>query len=156
MGLKQAQLSTSEPVPAKLGPWHANLLYINGKKCVLFVNDKTLFNFIATGITKAQIKELSNIFVTLLGSALAHENIPEAIKNEILSEYSEMAYKNTDNKSVLGSINDLAFHYKYLIQTEGGINSPVIPEIISKLNHMPMGAIDYKYSIVALRDAYEI
>ena len=46
MGLKPADLSTDSETDALLGSWHANLIHINRKKCVLFVNDKTLFNFI--------------------------------------------------------------------------------------------------------------
>lgn len=156
MGLNITQSESPKFIAGKLGSWHANLIYINGKKCVLFVNDTTLFNFIVVGVKKAQIKELSKLFITLLSCTLSFESIPEVIKEEILNEYNEISYINTDNRSVLGSINDLAFHYKYLIQTEGGTSSPHIPHIISKLNHMPMGAIQYKYSIDALKELYEI
>jgi hypothetical protein len=156
MGLKPSDLNSSEIPNDKLGPWHANLIYIDGKKCIIFANDKTLFNFIATGVTKSQIKELSNVFLPLLRCTLASENIPVSTIEEIVCGYNEISYRNTDNKSVLGSINDLAFHYKYLIQSEGGIHSHMIPHIISKLNHMPMGALKYKYSIDALREAYGI
>ena len=156
MGLKPSELSSAEPTNGKLGPWHVNLIFINGKKCVLFVNDKTLFNFIAAGVTKSQIRELSSIFISLLNCVLVHEQIPEPVIEEILSEYKEIDYKSTDNKSVLGSVNDLAFHYKYLIQSEGGVHSYLVPNIISQLNRMPMGAIKYKYSIEALKEIYGI
>jgi len=50
-----------------------------------------------------------------------------------------------DSKKVLGSMNDLAFHYKRRILFDGGIFNALIPDIINKLNHMPMGSIGYKF-----------
>jgi hypothetical protein len=52
-------------------------------------------------------------------------------------------------------MNDLAFHYKLHIQKSGGVHSHMIPSIIKKLNRMPMGALNYAYSIDAYRACYE-
>ena len=153
MGLKKADLSEAEPTVEVIGPWHANLIYILGKKCVLFVNDKTLFNFIVAGVTRAQIKELTDLFIQNLTCALLNERIDEASVNKIIDEHSSIEYKNTDNKSVLGSINDLAFHYKLSIEDEGSIHTHQIPNIIKRLNHMPMGALKYAYAIDALKES---
>ena len=37
MGLKQPDLCEEEPRFSYLGPWHANLIHIDRRKCVLFV-----------------------------------------------------------------------------------------------------------------------
>jgi hypothetical protein len=55
----------------------------------------------------------------------------------------------------LGSMNDLAFHYKYNILEAGGVHSHAIPEIIRRLNRMPMGAIKYTYPTEALRAMFQ-
>ena len=52
-------------------------------------------------------------------------------------------------------MNDLAFHYKNHIISEGGIFKALIPSIIHKLNHMPMGMLGYKYSAEKLKMLYE-
>ena len=62
MGLKQSELCEEESSFSYLGPWHANLIHIDRRKCVLFVNDKTLFNFIAPDVSRAQIRELDKLF----------------------------------------------------------------------------------------------
>ncbi len=62
MGLKKIELSQTEPKFSYLGSWHANLIHIDRKKCVLFVNDKTLFNFIVPDVSRSQIKGLSGLF----------------------------------------------------------------------------------------------
>ena len=52
MGLTPADLVDDEPRFSYLGSWHANLLYIERKKCVLVANDKTLFNFLMPDLTR--------------------------------------------------------------------------------------------------------
>lgn len=72
-----------------------------------------------------------------------------------MSDYESVQYANTNSKSILGSMNDLAFHYKYHIQAQGGAHSYAVPSILKKLNHMPMGALEYVFPIQALKAAYE-
>lgn len=67
-----------------------------------------------------------------------------------MQEYEVIGFAATHNRSVMGSMNDLAFHYKLHIQDEGGVHSVMLPQIIFKLNLMPMGALNYQYSIALL------
>ena len=155
MGLKKADLLEAEPHFSYLGSWHANLIHIDRRKCVLFVNDKTLFNFIAPDVSRTEIRNLNALFKSYLECVLADEGIVASAREKILAEYDEVGYPKTNSKSVLGSMNDLAFHYKYHIREEGGVHSYAVPGIIRKLNHMPMGALEYTYPIEALRAMYE-
>jgi hypothetical protein len=156
MGLKQSDLCAEEPRFSFLDPWHANLIHIDRRKCVLFVNDKTLFNFIAPDVARAQIRELDTLFKGYLSCVLADEGVAEADRDRILSEYDEVGFANTNSKSVLGSMNDLAFHYKYSILEAGGVHSPAVPGIIRRLNRMPMGSLKYVFPIEALRAMYQV
>ena len=156
MGLKKTDLVESAPDFSYLGPWHANLIYIDRRKCVLFVNDKTLFNFIVPDVSKAVIRKLDDLFRHHLQCILADEGFPESVRDKISSEYADVAYAKTNSKRVLGSMNDLAFHYKFNIQSEGGVHSHMIPEIIRRLNRMPMSAIKYRFPIKALAALYNI
>ena len=155
MGLKPTDLAKSEPTFSYLGSWHANLIFINRKKCILFCNDKTLFNFIIPDVTKKQIQNLEALFKEHLSCVLSAEGFTDSTLSKIMSEYESIGYANTSSKSVLGSMNDLAFHYKHSILEAGGCHSYLIPNIISQLNHMPMGAIEYVYSIEALKALYQ-
>jgi len=155
MGLKKSDISENEPSESLLGSWHANLIYIDGKKCLLFVNDRTLFNFIVADISRAQIRELSKIFKATLECVLATEGVPETAKTRIMSEYESIQYANTNSKSVIGSMNDLAFHYTHYIQSEGGVHSYSVPSIIQKMNRTPMGALEYVFPVEALKVIYE-
>lgn len=155
MGLKPSDLCAEEPHFSYLGSWHANLILIDRRKCVLFVNDKTLFNFIVPDLSRAQIRELDKLFKSYLSCVLADAGISEADRARMLSEYDEVGFANTNSKSVLGSMNDLAFHYKYSIMEAGGVHSLAVPGIIRRLNRMPMGALKYVFPIEALRALYQ-
>ena len=151
IGLKPSDLCTQEPRFSYLGPWHANLIHIDRRKCLLFVNDRTLLNFIVPDVSRATIRELDKLFTGYLSCILADEGFSEVDRARILSEYDEVCFANTGSKSVLGSMNDLAFHYKYSIQEAGGVHSPALPGIIRRLNRMPMSAIKEVFPIEALK-----
>ncbi len=156
MGLKAADLAKQESTTGLLGAWHANLLLIDRRKCVLFVNDKTLFNFIIPGVKKEQLRKLDDYFRNCLQCILADEAFNETIRDQIMQEYATIGFANTNNRSVMGSMNDLAFNYKVYIQKEGGVKSCMLPKIIHQLNRMPMKALDYGYSIESLQSLYGI
>ena len=136
IGLKQSDLCAEETRLSYLGPWHANLIQLNRCNCVLFVNDKTLFNFIVPDLSRAQIRELDKLFKDYLSCVLADAGMAEADRAKILSEYDELGYANTNSKSILGSMNDLAFHYKYSIQEAGGVHSPRV--VCNPLGYAPV------------------
>jgi len=155
MGLKKSDLVETEPPFSYLGSWHANLIHIDGRKCILFANDKTLFNFIVPDVARADIKKLDVLFRQYLRCVLIEEDIDTTNIERIMNEYDEIAYAKTDSKSVLGSINDLAFNYKYHIQAEGGVLGCSVPGVIRRMNRMPMGAIKYCQAIEALKAMYK-
>lgn len=140
MGLKKADLSLADDQPGLLGQWHANIIFIDRKKCVLFVNDKTLTNFLAPDLPRAEIRNLDRIFYGLLGSVLSAEGYSEKEVEFICSEYKEIEYAATNSRKVLGHITDLSFLYEVNINSAGGVHSPEIPEIIKRMNHVPMNA----------------
>ena len=158
--LKEIGVGKSKAIPpvshtSLLGDWHAHLLYIDRHKCVLFVNDRTRFNFIVPDIPRAQIRTLSRLFEQWLRCVLSDENVALNIQNQIFEEYAPIEYAPSNNRSVLGSINDLAYHYKHAIFMEGGVHSPVVPEIIREMNRMPMSPLRYKDPIRMLKELYE-
>lgn len=150
MGLKKADLITHEPEETRLGSWHANLLFIKRRKCVLFVNDKTLFNFIIPDLKREHIRQIDTFFRDMLRCVLAEEGLNESLRDQVMQEYETIGYAATSSRSVLGSMNDLAFNYQVQIEMSGGVHSYKIPSIIHELNRMPMKTLNYGYPIDAL------
>ena len=140
LGLKKSDLVDEPPKFSFLGQWHANLIYINRRKCILFVNDKVRINFIVPDVSRAEIRNLGHMLELTFHCILADEGYSQEQINKILTEYSEIGIGKSNNRSVLGSMNDLAFHYEHSILESGGPHSAAIPSIISRLNRMPMHA----------------
>ena len=155
MGLKKSDLVEESPKFSYLGQWHANLIYINRRKCVLFANDRTLVNFIVPDVSRSEIRELSEMFREIFRCILVSEGYEKAVAEKILTEYSEVCYGKSNNRSVLGSLNDLASHYEHRILSCGGVKTYEIPSIISELNRMPMlSTKSSKFPIEELRKLY--
>lgn len=151
MGLTESKLSRQKPAHSFLGSWHANLIHINGRKCVLFTNDKTLFNFIAPELSRKLIRDLKIVFQRFLEVVVSEFGFGSGIQRKILEEYKDIEYSHSNNKKVLGSMNDLVQNYKYRILSQGGLHSCDFRSIIKEMNQMPMGALKYEYPIEILR-----
>lgn len=150
MGLNPKDLSMLEPEDSGLGSWTANLIFVNRRKCILFVNDKTLFNFLVPDVLRQQIRELAEMFRGFLSCELTEEGYSKAQIDKMLEEYREIGFSNTKSRSVLGSMNDLAHMYKFYMQSGGGTHGYDFPEIIKRMNRTPMGSLSYKLPIEAL------
>ncbi|MHB1463831.1 MAG: DUF6933 domain-containing protein [Thermoleophilia bacterium] len=154
MGLGVKDLVTLEPENSGLGPWTTNLIFINRRKCILFVNDKTLFNFLVPDMLRQHIRELDKMFRDWFSCTLAGEGFTPAQTDKILEEYESIGYSKTRSRSVLGSMNDLAFMYKYELQSSS-LHRWDFPEIIKKMNRMIVGSQrDYHYPVERLFDIY--
>lgn len=124
-----------------LGPWHANLIEIAGSPAMLFANDQTLLNFFIDINPHGPVQRFQTNFVAMVSCLLADLGVRDTPREYLLQEYAEIGFAPTNNRRVLGSMNDLAFHYDYLVSEAGGIHSADIPKIIRDLNGMPMSML---------------
>ena len=153
IGVTPSKLRNESTSHGLLGQWHANLLHIDRRKCLLFVNDKTLFNFIIPDVSRVQIRDLPTLFPFHLSCVLSDEHIPDPVKAQVLSEYDNLRIGKSSDRSVLGSSNELAFHYKYAILEVGGVHSVMVPAIIRQMNRMPLKMAGFHYPIDQLKKA---
>lgn len=127
------------------GPWHANLIRIERRKCILFTNDRTLYSFLVPGVKKKD--DFHDLFLMNLNANLAGEGLRQVEILKALDEYSEIAVAPTSNRSVLGSMNDLADQVEFLISRAGGLEKADMLRVNMMLNRVPMGALKYDYAI---------
>ena len=135
-----------------IGNWYANLLRIDGRKCLLFTNEKSLFTFLIPKVLKANLKNIEDEFLIHLNYNLQNEGFGLDVINKIMQEYQEIGFAKTMSKSVLGSMNDLAYHYEFQIMREGGIVNIRILHLNKEINRTPMGALKYRYPIDVLKN----
>jgi len=135
----------------EIGCWHANLLRVDRRKCILFTHDATLFSFFVPGLKKPHFQNIREVFGQNLFKNLLRENFPQNQIEIVLDEHREIIIAKTNNRSVLGSMTDLAFQLKYQIAAMGGLVNVDLAELNHELNRIPMSAIKEIYSIYELR-----
>jgi len=78
--------SEKEAQPGDIGGWHANLLHIDRKKCVLFTNDRTLYSFFVPGLKIPEFERFQDVFRENLLNCLVNDGFPQFHIKKVLSE----------------------------------------------------------------------
>lgn len=86
------------------------------------------------------------LFKNLMGEGFTEQQIEYALR-----DHWNVTIAKTNSRSVLGSMNDLAFHLKCSIETMGGMDRADLSEVGRRLNRIPMSAIKYHCSIDELK-----
>ena len=131
--------------------WHANLLWLDRKKYVLFSNDQTLYSLLVHWTKTPRSADFLERFRLGLFKSLMREGLAEAQVEYLLSEHAQVTIAKTSSRSVLGSMNDLTFQIKSIIRTSGGLTDADLSEIAWQLNRIPMSAIKYEIGIDELK-----
>ena len=155
MGLGKKGLYEGECSPTGLGNWYANLFRISRYKCVLFTNETTLYSLVAFRVGKSEIINLGAELRNHLRFALKQENIPDQVIFSILQDYMDIQYAKTNNRSVVGSMNEILAEYKFRVQHAEILNPMTLEELNREINRTPLKAIDFRYAVEKLHQLIE-
>lgn len=109
--------------PTLLGNWHANLIRIERRKCVLFTNDETLFSLFVPMLKKPQFQNLTAVFMENLVSTLRHEGL-ERYVDQIVADYeNNLSFTKSSSRSILGYMNDFVNSLYFNIARQGGVEN---------------------------------
>ncbi len=134
-----------------LGNWHCNIFRYKRRKCLIFTNEKNLYTFFVFGVIKENLLNFSVLFLKKLIENLTFEGIESGVIKKIISGYNQIGISKTFNRSVLGSMNDLKYHFEFLADREGSVEGAHLLKINQKINRIPMGALKYAYPIEELK-----
>jgi hypothetical protein len=152
--LKKLKIHPSEWVEqspeARLGNWYANILRLDRKQCVIFVNEKTLFSFLAVSVS-LKLSLIQETFIHRLNFALIDEGFPPEQVLDLCREYQNLSFTRTKSKSILGSMNDLSKLYEMYLGYEGGIEHCDLSEMTKTLNRTPQRNLEGRYSITEVQ-----
>ena len=151
VGLPMNELCESDIIQLPLGDWHANIIKVCRKKCIMFVNEITLFSFPVFGIPKSKMKNLADIFRTSLSEELKREGFEDSTIGKVLQLYKDVGIGKCTNKSILGNMNDLAYHYKNMPINHEGFDLQDVYRATGNINRTPQKTLDWTYSIDKLR-----
>jgi len=142
--LKELRIKPIEQAPEEIDQireWHANIITVQRKKCLIITHSKSLYSFVIYGIKRRELENFNQEFSKHLLLNLFADQIDGSKlignKNEI-----NLVYAKTNNRSVLGSMNDIANQIERIVSGSKEINSRLINR---RLNRIPMGALNYGF-----------
>ncbi|WP_173918417.1 hypothetical protein [Halobacillus sp. Marseille-Q1614] len=108
---KQLNIELKDPEEYKEIPeikkWHANLITVNRRKCLIIMNNETGINLSLFGLRKQQFDNLENVFKGSLKQLLQLVKVEEDIIKEMLQATDQIVYTTTDNRRILGMMNEV-------------------------------------------------
>jgi hypothetical protein len=132
--------------------WHANLLRIDRRKCVLFTHDATLYSVFVPGLKKAEFGRLDGVFGQRLFKALLWDEFTQTQIERMLEACRVIRFTRSNNRSVLGSMNDIRFHIGLHVEDDGGLTHVDLVRLHHRLNRIPFSAVGYGYPVERLQE----
>ena len=149
--LRGVRLSAlAEPATEGCSEWYGNLLRLDRRKCVLITHAETLFSFLVAGVLKAEVSPIGHFLVSRVEFELATEELPVDLFGRLDPDSVQIA--RTSSRSILGSMNDLAFQWRRTVEMAGGLESTDVASTNRRLRRMPMGAIGHALPIDLARE----
>ena len=129
---------TDEPSPPTtvLGDWYANVLYSRPHQLVLCVSERSLLPVVLHA--KAAHSLASRLTLTV-GQVLLRLGIAPAMVEREQREMLSFAYSPTQNRRVLGQLNDLMFQLSWYLHDDPA--KDLLAQSL-RLAETPCGAID--------------
>ena len=106
--------ANDEP-PSALTGWHANLVLLQRRQCVLFVHDATRFPVLVTGVVKADFAELDYWFQDGLMNTLLKCGATESQLDAAHKAITRLVCDTECNRSVQGTMNQFTQSIEHLL-----------------------------------------
>lgn len=113
------------------------------------VHGPTLVSFLVGDISVKDLNQFPALFNAHLKRLLTLEDMQQSIADSMTKD-TDFSFSKAQDKSVLGSMNNLALNYWSQI-LESSIQYSSLDEVIHDLNRTPMSAIGYAFPIEKLK-----
>jgi hypothetical protein len=110
---------TLSEFPSSDDDWYLNLLWIDGKKCLLLTHSGTLFSVFRAGVRSADLRPLGDYVIEAIETELRAENLPADTFSDLRPDSVLLA--KTASRSILGFMTEMAFELRYFIVDGGGL-----------------------------------
>ncbi len=136
-------LPSKESPVSPLGDWYGHLFTVDRRKCVMFINEPTLFVCPIFDVVKADYRDLAPLFRKVLAWTLLETTFPENDVAWILGLHEDLAVGPTVNRSTVASLNNRIANAKTIFHWQGGFGCCEISSLVVSLNQTPMKPIGY-------------
>ena len=136
---------------APLGDWYGHVFTVERRKCILFINEPTLFVCLALNVVKADYRHLKPFFVELLGRTLLQEGFEGTEIVLVVSLHEELTVDRTTNRSTVASLNNRVGDAKTILAYDGGLENVDVVTLTHLLNDTPMKPIRYSKGLEMMK-----
>lgn len=127
------------PSTGKLGDWYANLVPTYSGDLILFVNEESL---ITVAVPTVLADDLILTFRSRVRNLLLILDVSLQEIDREISHYHEVRFAKTASRSVLGSMNDIAWNYQYIAARGDESGTLSLSDAEYQLSNMPSIARD--------------
>ena len=99
--------------------WFADLFFVQGKKCVIWVHRPTLLMFVRPAVVAAELREFQGLFRYEFNRALAALALPESLI-ERFGVCEPDQYAPTNDRGIVGSMLDGRKMFEHWLRTQAG------------------------------------
>jgi len=133
-----------KPTTSKLGDWYTNFVPAYSGDLIVLVNEKTL---LSVAIPIWESDHLLVLFRLRVGNLLGMLGIPPKAIDQELHHYNDVQFGKTRSRSVLGSMNDIAFQYQVIAEMAENRVDLSLSNAEYQMSQMPCKPIDYRAPI---------
>jgi hypothetical protein len=131
-----------------LGDWYANIVFTRPEQVVVCLSERTLLPVV---VTAKDIKHLPERVAAAAGTMLRSIGVsPDDIESE-LSEMAVGQLGTTASRRVLGSLNDVVFHFQHGTGRQQELS---LHERALRMARMPWAALEYVFPAEATLAAF--
>jgi hypothetical protein len=99
--------------------WYANLLWLDGRKCLLLAHTGTLFSAFVPDIHKADLVPMGAPVVAFIHTELEAESLP--LDRFGVLDSRSISLARTESRTVLGYMNEMGRFCNYAVTESGGL-----------------------------------
>lgn len=139
-------IKVAEPASSSIGVqtdwlnWHANLVTIQRRQCMIAVHDATRFTLFIPCLTKKDFANLDEQFNDVFINTLLKNDLPPELVDAAATNYQPLSFDTNCNRSVQGTINQVAQEIDYGLYYENTPVADINPYRYSAdLSHRPCG-----------------
>jgi hypothetical protein len=156
--LKEVGVSATgldDPGEGLLGSWFGHVFRIERRKCVIFTNDPTLYSVLLYGLRKPDLEAIGERFTERLVASLQGDGFPSEQIASIGMACHPVVWATTNNRSVLGSVNDLISLTKHAVARRRQETEQEMADFGRQINRIPWSSLKSVFATEALKAELE-
>jgi hypothetical protein len=138
-------VSRNEEIKETEHNWTGNLLMVNRKKCLLFIDKNSLYIFLILGFSIKNLSKIKKMFLEEFINQLKRDKIYSIESEYYFNDlFSEINFFRTDNdQKTLGTVRDAEMMMKHFLKDDLDKNVAILKYQVNYMNSIPLGGRKY-------------